>query len=154
MDKQVRLSSNNIEIRKYTKEEYRAKNSFRRRKDWARRAISLLMIILSLAVSGVVDGLHGEIIQSIVLIELIAVVLIEIFSWYNNRQANGRYFYEILVEQRENSTGEEDTKSYSWPVIGVDTTTKQRGRFYLSKQQYDNAEYGSIFRVTLRKPEL
>ena len=144
----------NLMMRRYAEEELSEKWKTYAHMEWCKRCIRICILFVLLGISCALKEDLRHICIVIIAAFLFWCILREYVSYANGRVAKRKYYFEIEVAAKcpvETETvctvdaGGEIFNFY--PVIGVDTTSGYKSRFYIDEEKYESAKPGGRLRI-------
>ena len=146
----------NLVIKLHTPEETKESKRKFSRKQWKRRLIMMLLIILFVCLTRFVTG--EKIRTAFVFIALLTAILMIIAEFRiisEAKRARNPHYVELYISQKLEVEYESDFRrdhydgEFFYPVQAMDTTSKYQCRYYLSKDEYDSVEPGQTIQVNV-----
>ena len=144
----------NLTLHRYAEEELSEKWKTYAHMEWHKRCIRICILFVLLGISCALKEDLRHICIVIIAAFLFWCILREYVSYANGRVAKRKYYFEIEVaakcpvETETVCTVDNGGEIFNfYPVIGVDTTSGYKSRFYIDEEKYESAKPGSRLRI-------
>ena len=144
----------NLTLHRYAEEELSEKWKTYAHMEWRKRCIRICILFVLLGISCALKGDLRYVCMVIIAAFLFWCILREYVSYVNGRVAKRKYYFEIEVaakcpvETETVCTVDNGGEIFDfYPVIGVDTASGYKSRFYIDEEKYESAKPGSRLRI-------
>ncbi len=150
----------NLVVHRYSDQEFKDLESGYRRKRNKRRWVFLVILAILLILFTVFTVLKYLFYLAIAFMVFL-IILYEYIDRVNMKAYCGKYYVEIIVDEilssdthiEQTLTPGSDVMMF-YPILGRDSSTNYRSKFYIDKEQYDTTGVGKKIRISVKGDKL